>query len=155
MLRIVTPRTQVFLGYVAQQRAELGEVAISVGATRDHWATVGLTLLEGAYHSSTGGRGLIVATGAIENTHQTWKGEGRTTLGATWGDAPTLIETVPAEIELPIPASRVTAYALDEKGKRGQPIVVREKEGKAVLVLGGTKKPTLWYEFVIAAEAKK
>lgn len=153
VLRIKTPKTRAILGFVANHRFELGDVAVTVADVSDRWATLGLTLIEGDFGTRNGAKGLIIATARIVNTHQDWTDERRTSLGANWGDAPTLIETVRAQIELPVSAKRLTVFALDERGQRTTAVPVEARGEQALLSLGGEQAPTtLWYEFVIAPE---
>ena len=44
--------------------------------------------------------------------------DARTTIGTDWGEGPSLVEGVPATIQLPAPPAKVKAWPLDEKGQR-------------------------------------
>lgn len=151
VVTIDTPRTKAVVGFTAGRNWTLGGVRIAPGVTRLDWSTVGITLLEGnSFGGASGGRGVIVATGDVENTGQIWKDATRTSLGSNWGGAPTLIEVVPASVTLPVAASRVSAWTLDARGQRVAPLAVADTGGQARIVLGGGAA-TLWYEFEIAA----
>jgi hypothetical protein len=124
-------------------------VLIRPGLTRQGWCTVTLTLVEGQSFSGRA-RILAVATGDAENTAMGWKDAAKSTVGRDWGRAPSLVEVVPAEIGLPVSPSRVTAWALDERGARAQEVRVEEggMGGLAVVRLGPPAK-TVWYEIEV------
>jgi hypothetical protein len=151
VVTIDTPRTKAVVGFRNGRTWQLDDVRITPGATSLDWSTIGITLLEGdSFGGAEGGRGVIVATGAIENTGQIWKDATHTSLGANWGSAPTLIEVVPASVTLPVPAYRVSAWTLDARGQRLAPLAVADDGGHARIELG-VGAATLWYEFGIAA----
>ncbi len=144
-----TPRTRVFSGFGSGKRVQLGDVAITTGSTRLNWSTIGVTLLEGnTFTGATPARALIVATGQYANSNWKWKNANHNGL-STWGGAPFLVEVVSGEVELPVSASRVRAWALSGEGLRTWPIPVTDKAGRAVLSLG-TVGNTLWYEAQIS-----
>ena len=149
---IDTPRTKAFAGFGSGRHVELGGVAITTGTTRLDWCTVGVTLLEGeSFAGTAAGRALVVATGQYANTGWKWRDANHNGL-TNWGGAPFLVEIVPAQVELPVPAARVRAWALSPAGARLGELPVTEKNGRATLTLG-TVGDTLWYEVQIAAEA--
>ncbi len=93
------------------------------------------------------GRILIAATGLVHNKGakpQTLDGK-RVTLGDRWGEAPVFCEGIAAEIVLPVPADRVTAYPLDTAGNRRSPVQPAARDGRAVIAIGPAYK-TLSYE---------
>ncbi len=148
---IDTPRTKAFAGFGSGRRVELGGVAITTGVTRLDWCTVGVTLLEGDGFAGTGaGRALVVATGQYANTGWKWRDATHTGL-TNWGGAPFLVEIVPAQIELPVPAARVQAWALSAAGARLAELPVTEQSGRATLTLG-QGGDTLWYEVQLSAD---
>ena len=72
----------------------------------------------------------------------------RNSVGNNWGSAPVLIESIAAILTLPVKADRVKAWKLDERGQRGEALVIVDaSESKAQIVLGGA---TVWYEIEIA-----
>ena len=153
VVTVNTAKTKAVIGFTDARSWNLGGVQIAPGATRLDWCTVGLTMLEGdAFDAAGGGRMLIVAAGDIENTNQVWKDSTHTSLGSNWGTAPTKIEVVMATITLPVAPSRVSAWALDERGQRGAMLTVSDFNGQARLVLG-SNGVTPWYEVVIAPTA--
>ncbi len=153
VVSIDTARTKAVVGHVAGRTWNLGGVTIAPGATRQDWCTIGLTVLEGtSLAGADGARGVIVTTGDLANTGMVWKDSSRTSVGANWGSAPTLIEVIPATITLPVSPARVSAWALDARGQRSAALTVANVGGKAQVVLG-QNGATVWYEFQVAAVA--
>ena len=89
---------------------------------------------------------LITATGIVENTNMGWKNPEHTTVGRDWGEAPTLAEGIPARLVLPAPAGRVTAWVLDERGQRREPLPVEAAGPERAALTLGPQWRTLWYE---------
>lgn len=151
VVTINTKRTKAVLGFTDNRSWDLGGVTITPGATKLDWSTIGLTLIDGdAFDATVSSRIMLVATGEMENTGQKWKDANRTSLGSNWGSAPTLVETVPATVTLPVAPSRVSAWALDAKGQRTTALTVTDAGGRARLSLGNNGT-TVWYEVQIAA----
>jgi len=144
-----TPRTKLFTGFVDGREFQLGEVRLRIGKTRLDWATVSLTCIDGPGFDQPG-RILLAATGWAMNTDAKLEqlGNSRVTLRRNWGKEPVLCEGVPAEVELPVPASRVRCFALDQRGDRKQPVPCRDHNGRAVVPIGPSYR-TLWYEVEI------
>ncbi len=136
-------KTKMLIGFVRNRVFDLGEVTIAPGDTVQDWACITSTVLEGEDFSSPG-RILLTATGYAENTNMGWD-EGKFTVGTKWGEAPSMVEGIPAKITLPIRAQRVKVYALDEKGFRKRNLSVEEEEGRSVIRIG-PENETLWYE---------
>jgi hypothetical protein len=147
VVTVNAPRTKAVIGFVAGRSFDLGGVRITPGRTRQDWCTVALTLMEGDSFARSG-RGFAVATAYAENTDMGWKNEQKSSVGRDWGKAPSLIEVVPAAIELPAPAERVRCWAMDERGQRGVGVRV-EAAGKRCVIYVGPPHKTLWYEIVI------
>ncbi len=148
VVTVDSPRTRSVIGFAAGRQFRLGDVTIAPGPTRQDWSTISLTLTEG---DSFGGpaRVLLVATGYAENTGMAWKDAARTTVGRDWGRAPSLVEVIPAAIILPVEARRVSAWAMDEQGRRGARLTVTPAGDAATIQIGPPHK-TLWYEIQIA-----
>ena len=83
----------------------------------------------------------------MENTGQRWRDDKKTSLGRVWGKAPTRVEGLAARIVLPVHASRVDVWALDENGNRKQALPVSGRD-RAQIELG-PQYQTLWYEVEI------
>jgi hypothetical protein len=140
---IDTPRTKAIIAFIGLRTFELGDVTIVPGETQRNWCTVALTLTEGETFSGPG-RALLVAAGIAENTAMGWNDE-RTTVGDQWGEAPSLIESVPMFVDLPRPAAGVRAWTLDERGNRARPITVTAVRDRARIDIPASAA-TLWYE---------
>ncbi|HPP54244.1 MAG TPA: hypothetical protein PK777_14930, partial [Thermoguttaceae bacterium] len=93
----------------------------------------------------------VAATGWVQNTGAVLKelAEQQVTLGNQWGQEPILCEGIPAELVVPVPADRVKFYALDESGRRRQPIPVEKSPTGGTLLRLGSQYKTLWYEVEI------
>jgi len=145
-----TPRSKLFTGFVRGRSFRIGEVELRIGRTRLDWATVSMTVLEGESFRGPG-RILVAATGWVQNTGAVLKelAEQQVTLGNQWGQEPILCEGIPAELVVPVPADRVKFYALDESGRRRQPIPVEKSPTGGTLLRLGSQYKTLWYEVEI------
>jgi hypothetical protein len=144
---IDTPRSKALVGAVSGATHKLGEVSITVGATRQNWAAITVTAMDGADFASPG-RVLVTATGYYENPGWGWETEGdRVTVRSHWGKEPSMAEGIPATIALPVAASKVKAYALDGSGQRAGELPV--SGGDRALIDIGPAHKTLWYEVVI------
>lgn len=141
------PRLKAAIGFNGGQTIKLGDIVFDRTAhPAPVWSTLCLTLVEGESFSRPG-RALLVATGAAENTAMRWKDAERTSVGRRWGEAPSVIETIPAAVTLPVASGRLQAVALDQRGQPADRLkTLKADEGTAV-VIGGL--PTLWYELVI------
>lgn len=151
-LTIRTARTVAALGFVAGRRLALGEVEFDIGGTELGWATVGLTLAHGDSFAG-GGTAVLIATGLCENTDQRWKDPEHTTL-ASWGRAPTVVETVPLRLTLPVERSRVRAWVLDERGARRKEADIRTDANGGAVLTTRSEDATLWYEIEIASRER-
>lgn len=151
LVTIDTELSKAAIGYGAGRTVSFdGGVTLKPGNTRqDGWSAITMTLMEGDAWDDTA-RVLVTATGYIQNTGMVWEEleSGRSTLRNRWGSAPVLVEGIPAEIELPVPAERVTVYALDMIGNRQREVPVQPNGDHAVVEIGPTFR-TLWYEVVI------
>jgi hypothetical protein len=129
---VTAPRAKAVIGFTRSRAFDLGDgVRITPGPTRQDWSAIAIT--EMAPH-----RWLITATGYAENTGMGWKNAEHTTVGRDWGQAPSLVEGIPATLTLP---GATTAWALDECGQRKAELPVR-----AGIVEIGPQHGTLWYE---------
>jgi hypothetical protein len=141
---INAPKSKAAIGGISGGPFNLGGVIIAPKPNIQNWAAITLTVMEGTSFTEAG-RLLITATAYAENTAMGWKDERKTSVGAAWGHAPSIVEGVPATITLPVAAGRVKVWALDERSQRMGPVAVRDEGGKAVFDLGPEHK-TLWYE---------
>jgi len=140
---IDSARSKALIGYRLGLPIDSGGVELELLSARNDWGTLIATLIEGKDFSSSG-HVLLTALGQVENTGQRWLDEKKTTLGRNFGNAPTLVEGIAARVRLPIPAARVRAWSLDERGSRREEIVV-SGEDRATLEIGERYR-ALWYE---------
>lgn len=139
VVTINTARSKGVIGSLQAGAFELGDVNITPGKTKQNWATIQVTVLEGA-DFKTARRLLVTTTGHAENTGMKWKSEEMTSVGRDWGKRPSLVEGIPATIKLPT-TGRLRAWALDERGQRRGEIPM-----KAGVLQVGPEHKTLWYE---------
>ena len=140
-----SPRSKAVIGAMKEgERFGLGEITFTAGRTRQGWAALTMTAMEGRDFSSPG-RWLVTATGYIENAGMAWKNPERSSVGAAWGTGPCVVEGVPFAISFGRAADRLSAWALDGRGRRQTKLSVKEAGGRAVLEPGPEHK-TLWYE---------
>jgi hypothetical protein len=145
-------RSKAVIGYGGGKRFDLGGVVIEPGPTlQDGWSAITVTAMEGEVGTGPS-HWLITATGCAENTRMGWKSAEKTSVGKDWGEAPSLVEGIPARITLPLPAARVEAWTLDERGQRKLPLPVRaDTHGNAAISIGPESR-TLWYEVAARGE---
>lgn len=150
VVTIDTQKSKAVIGYGAGKRFDLGGVFIEPGETMQKgWSAVTVTAMEGDFAKAPC-RVLVTATGYAENSRMGWKNAEKSTVGKDWGEAPSLVEGIPAKITLPVPAQAVTAWALDERGQRKDQLpVTPDGNGNAVVAIGPQWR-TIWYE--VAAE---
>ncbi|MES2570515.1 MAG: carbohydrate binding domain-containing protein [Verrucomicrobiota bacterium] len=133
---IDTPKSKGVIGTLRDQRFDLGEVQIASPAA---WATIQLTVLEGADFKSAG-RMLVTATGTTENSAMKWLSPARESVGREWGRAPSLVEGIAARITFP-GGGRLQAWTLDERGQRRTAVPMTN----GILEIDPQYR-TLWYE---------
>lgn len=145
------------MGFGAGRRFDLGDgVVVEPGDTRQNgFSVITLTVKQGSFSSQITQQTQvsITATGYVQNTDWGWEelGDNRVTVRNNWGRAPSLVEGIPARITLPMPASGVPVYALDERGGRKARVPVgRDTTGRAVFEIGAQYR-TLWYEVFASA----
>ncbi|WP_165070629.1 carbohydrate binding domain-containing protein [Paludisphaera rhizosphaerae] len=148
-LSIDAKRSKAFIGSIKAGPARLGDVTITPKPNRQDWAAVTLTAIDGPDFRSPG-RILLTATGDAGNVGMKWRDAARTTIGTDWGKGSSLVEGIPAVIELPAAASKVRAWPLDEKGQRRLNAPLKaESAGEGSRITIGPEAKTLWYEIEI------
>jgi hypothetical protein len=121
-------------------------VQITPGDTRQHWATITATVVEGEDFARAK-RLLITATGETANADLVWKNAEKTSV-SSWGKGPSTVEGIPAVITLPA-GTKWKAWALDERGQRAAEVPLQQTDGATRLMLKPEQK-TIWWE--LAAE---
>lgn len=142
-MTLSAPRIAGVVGSIKEgETIELGSVKITPGATRQHWATITASVLQGADFKSAR-RILVTATGDTENADVQWKNTEKTSV-TSWGKGPSAVEGIPAVITLPAGA-KWKAWALDERGQRGAEVRLQQAGGETRLTLSPDQR-TLWWE---------
>jgi carbohydrate binding protein with CBM4/9 domain len=142
------PRSKAAIGFVCPGKVDLGGgVRVEFGKSRQDWAALAITALDGPNCSSPG-RILIVAVGDCENTAMSWKDDKHTSVARDWGRAPSLVEGIAAKVALPVAASRVRAWPLDDRGQRKAVMKPSGSATQAEVTLAPGHQ-TLWYEVEI------
>ena len=151
VVTVDTDKTKSVVGFINGRRFTLGNVSIAVAPTTFNWATVSLSLQQGSFaQPSSAAKLLMVLTGNVENTNMGWTDASHTSVSNNWGKAPTLVEVIPATIDLPFPSAATRAWVLDETGQRKTALGVSDNNGKARIVLNGATA-SLWYEVEVGA----
>ncbi|MDR3403899.1 MAG: carbohydrate binding domain-containing protein [Chthoniobacter sp.] len=141
---LASPGSAGVVGSVKEgETIELGGVRIIPGATRQNWATINATIIEGRDFEHAK-RILITATGLAENTGMKWKNVQKSSVGADWGHEPSLVEGISAKIGLPYQKGG-QAWSLDARGQRQTEIAVKRVTGKAEMEISSAHQ-TLWWE---------
>ena len=142
-------KSKAVIGYGEGKRFDLGGVVIEPGPTRqDGWSVITVTAMEGGFRKPPC-RLLVTATGEAENTHMGWKNAEKNTVGKDWGEAPTVVEGISAQITLPFPSKDVELWALDERGQRKISFSAGiGAKGNAVIAIG-PERQTIWYEITV------
>ena len=148
-----TPNTKVLSGFADGRTVDLGDVYVTVGATRLGWATISMVSHDATGFGQDGKptRILLAATGLSHNAGATFTpGDGSliSSRGQDWGHGPVLCEGIPATIALPSPANRTVCYALDTAGNRTTQLEVGSRDGKALIRISPEFR-TVWYEIEV------
>ena len=151
VVTVNTAKTKSVIGFINGRSFALDNVTISVAPTTFNWATVSLTLQQGSFaEPNAGAKLLMVLTGNVENTNMGWTNANHISVGNNWGKTPTIIEVIPATIDLPFATTKTKAWSLDETGQRKAQLDVSDNNGKARIILNGSTA-TLWYEVEVTA----
>ncbi len=142
-IEIKSARVKAVIGRADETAIDLGHgVKMTVGKTLGNWCTVSMVLLDGEAFDRAPKRALLVATAHTENTGMGWKNEEKDTVGSDWGRPPSLVEAVPAVVQLPAGAGEAVLHPLDDRGQRAG-VPVRAAAGRLEI---GPPHRTLWYE---------
>jgi hypothetical protein len=151
-----TPKTKSVAGYCIGRSYDVGGITIRPKAALRNWATISMSLLEGESLSSGAVRILVTACGFSTNTGVEYRlYPSREPAGfpprpdanisySAVGSAPTITEGIEAELVLPYPAARVSAWCLDATGARRSALPVSD-EGKGSKLQISAAAKTIWY----------
>jgi hypothetical protein len=144
---LASPRSAGVVGSLKEgETIDLGSVRIIPGTTRQNWATINATVMEGADFEHAK-RILITATGLAENTGMKWKDAQKSSVGTDWGHAPSLVEGISAKIGVPFQKG-ARAWSLDARGQRQTEIRAKRGTGKTEIEISPAQQ-TLWWEIEI------
>jgi hypothetical protein len=150
---LASPFSAGVVGSVKEgETIELGSVRVIPGTTRQHWATINATVIDGVDFPRAK-RILITATGESANTGMKWKDAQKSSVGSDWGDSPSLVEGISAKIGVPFQRG-LHAWALDARGQRVKEIPVKRVTGKSEIEISSDDQ-TLWWEIAIPDVAVK
>jgi len=144
VFKVKTPSARVAAGYIGGKAIELENATVEMDTTPFNWATVTITSLDGKPLEESS-RILLAAAGRAENTAMKWNEE-KTTVGTGWGDAPTMVEGIPARLIFR-DMDKFSVYSLDPAGNRITEVPVFKK-GKNQSFSIGAQYKTLWYIIV-------
>ena len=143
---INTPKSKGLIGAKLAKPFDASGVGLQLLSANHDTGVILVTLIEGDSFSGRC-RALVTTLGSEINSEQTWQDAEHSTTGSDWGRAPVLVEGIAARVTLPVPAKRVTAWTLDERGDRRDRITVSGTE-RAVIETG-ERDHSLWYEIEV------
>jgi hypothetical protein len=144
---VITARSAGVVGSVQSgETIELGHVRVIPGETKQNWATINATVIDGADFAHAH-RILITATGLCENTGMRWKDADKSSVGSDWGSAPTIVEGINATINFPF-LKGAKAWALDSSGQRKTEVPIKRVLGRTQLEIA-SEHQTLWWEIAM------
>ena len=136
-LRVNAPACRMLVGRVAGRAFDLGDVRVEVAAgTFRDYANVALVALDGRPVAQSR-KLLLTAVARVENKGQQWNAA-RTSIGANWGEGPTLAE--PLRLTVTLPGAGWRARALDGGGRPRADVPL-----PAATLRTGPEHETLWY----------
>jgi len=148
VLLINSSRTIAIVGFGSERVFDFGKVVIKPGKTSlDGWYIIAFTILEGESFQNPK-RILLIAGVQVMNTGMKLERWDNMIGCKDWGQAPTIVEGVPAVIELKVGNRQVEVWALDNTGAHMKKIPVELKDGKAVFEID-PKWRTIWYEIIV------
>lgn len=143
VLTVNSLRAKAVIGFGAGKTFELGDVVLNPGPTMQRgFSVITASAVRGANFHSPGARILVTATGYVENRGMVWNAD-KTSVGNQWGDGPVMCEGIP--FELILKTKRATAWPLDPRGRRLNPIN-GEAGAEGLRFTFGPQYKTLWYE---------
>ena len=141
------PAAKAVVGRCTGRATQLDGAAFDVKQNARNFAVLTLNAVDGQPLARSR-RLLLAAAGNVENTGMGWN-EDHTSVGRSWGRAPTMCEGIAARVTMATGAKGVKVHALDGSGARMAEVPSTLAGGKLSFDIGPAFK-TLWYE--IAAE---
>ena len=161
---IDSPDTKAVVGYAMGQSYNLSGIIIRPLSSMQNWASIAVTLMQGASLTSGAQKMLVTAHGLVGNTGMNYRlypsglsagfppPADTDIYVSSWGTAPTIAEGIGAEFVIPYPAANVKVYSLDSTGARMVSLPITDESGSAKFQTADTRQ-TLWYEVEIFASA--
>jgi len=141
---VAEDRAAAAIGFLGGATVEAGALGVKCDRFgRDFAAVTAVALDRRPLRESP--RVLVTIVGRAENQGMGWNAA-RTTVGDRWGQGPTMVERVPAQVSLVVTGGR-TVYALAPDGTRARKIEAREQDGRLTFTVGGADQ-TIYYEVV-------
>jgi hypothetical protein len=141
---IDTPNTKCVWGLVGGRSMSVGSWRMDFGKTERDYAVLVATSRDGARLDESKSI-LLVALANAENTGMQWNDD-RTSVGANWGEGPTMVNGVPLQITIPAGQKAKKVFALDARGNRMREVHGKITEDGSVSLSLGPEFKTLWYE---------
>ena len=171
IFKVDTTRTKVVLGYIGNKTFSFSE-GIEIqpkNSLQNGWSNITLSLLdennsfESLKNNTKSAKLLLTATGCCGNPGMNWRiypntptsfpppADVNITVGNQWGNAPSFVEGINADIVLPYPKNRVKVYALDNKGERIGLVETQQLSTTSTKFAISYNYQTLWYEIEISS----
>jgi Carbohydrate binding domain len=140
-----TPKTKVVIGFLGGRSTMADEFQIAMPPSQSNFAAFALSSLDdGAIAQSK--RLLLVAAGKAENQAMGWNAD-RSSVGNNWGNGPTRVEGIVANIRVLTNYKNARVWALDVSGQQRSEVPSALRNGVLRFSIGPQWK-TLWYEIV-------
>ncbi len=150
LYKVNSPNLQAVTGFLAGAVIDLPNLGIAISASTAPFGSITLQPVDGQPLLSSKRLLLSIVT-RYEHTGQIWNSS-RTSLGANWGTAPSLVEPISGSYSLRLRSdSEFVVYALDERGNRMRQ--VGDGVGNVQLSLDTGADQTVWYEVVAVRTA--
>ena len=140
------PAAKAVVGRCDGKTTRLDGAEFAVETNLNHFAALTLNALDGRPLARSR-RLLLAAAGDVENTGMGWNAD-RTSVGARWGEAPTICEGIAARITFATETTSAKVYALDGGGTRAAELPVSLTGGRLSFDIA-PRYQTLWYEIVM------
>ena len=146
MFTVDAAATKAIVGMVAKRRVSLGPWTMEFGESSNGFAAATLASIDGRPVPESKSL-VLAAVGMAGNTGMGWSPKQK--MLADWGQAPTLVEAVPARVSIRTGAARVAVHALDGKGDRRKVVPSQMAQGAVTFDIGPAHG-TVWYELTAA-----
>ncbi len=142
-----TPQSKMATGFLGGYRLSLGELRLDVPPAGNNFATLSLASLDNEPVMQSK-KMLLTAVGKAENINMGWNAA-RNSVGNNWGNGPTVVEGIGANVQIVTDAKKMRVFALGPTGVRASEVPSTLRAGILRFSIASRWK-TVWYE--IAAE---